>query len=160
MERSDLHFGCFDTGIGDVLAELWNKLPAFDAALIRCLDSQRDAATVAAVLGHAGISVERNQSCVAVDASGLAKALHCGHIFCGFDELWLRGATDPLGKIPNGMRLTSDGGPITASEVRQIGDVMRREMVSLILADGCGLNCVTSDLEFWKCLEAKWGRIP
>jgi hypothetical protein len=158
MTPSSLLFGCFDTSVHEIAAALWKHLPAFNGALIRCLDSSRDAVAIAAVFKTAGIPMSISGAGAILGVKGLEHAICDPKLFCGFDEVWFLSSCAVEPTIPDTLSLTSDGGPITRAEAAQVGSLMEANKVPLVLADGCGVNCATFDVGFWNRTQAKWNR--
>jgi hypothetical protein len=158
MRADELLFGCFDSTVVEVLSALRGALPQFTRVLVRCLDSQRDPVAVAAVFTGANIPFQTRAEGVTIAAGDLDQAVR-SEVFCGFDELWILTSSGLQVPIPEGMRLTSDGGPIGTSEAREVAELMKKNSVSLVLADGCGVNCITFDRRFWSAVVSKWAQM-
>ena len=144
-------YGCFDCTIRDML-QMSVHLPAFQFAIVRSLDSSREAGNIASVFQRAGLSVQVVESAVMLNPINLMRAARDPSVFCGFDELWLLPSLPNKLSIPDTAPLTSDAGCISLDEAMRVGVSMKQVMASVALGDGCGLNCVTFDREFWNRL--------
>jgi len=147
--------GNVNSGVGEALAQLWGKLPPFEVAMIRSLDSQRNALEIASVLGRFGIHVV-TPGVPQVDRESLMKATNIEGLFVHYDEIWLLSEAQPRLEWSKNWILTGDALRLDSSTPAWIPEAMSRTGCTLALGDGDGLNHVTSDSEFHRALIAAY----
>lgn len=135
--------GWLDSSLGDFLAEL--PRPGENAlyALLTCLDSSFDVASLLkrnASLRAAVSDVKTLKKGAIVPVKLLHKASLRKQLFIGFDEIWFF----PTDKIEPKPESTSIVGPqrIEQETLDQLGPWMEANDCSLALGDGCGLNII------------------
>ena len=138
-------FGKLPSGtVGEMLLKVWDLLDTSSVAVIRSIDSARSLDDLRRTLSFHEVPCYINAGNVCVDMRDLSPAVATG-VFTGFDELWLfrnRELTAELVDVPG---VTSDGIDLSQGIPKPLSEVIERSHCVLVLADGCGLNYVTSD---------------
>lgn len=153
MTRSlEIFLGCFDTRISVVLKEHWNVLPPFQTVAVRSVDSTRDLARILNAASRAGVVAVPSAQGAVIKRQDLRLALERG-LFCGFDELWFLAQIGGQAEIPDDLVLTSDALRVDDRDLPRVAPVLESMPCELVLADGCGLNCITTNVAFWNELQ-------
>jgi hypothetical protein len=126
---------------------LYERSIAFESALIRCLDSDRTQSGVLAVLERYHIKARAELNGVTVPKKELSRAASERGVFAGFDEVLLFRNDSPKIAVPDHLFLTfsvdfNEGLP------EGLEAYMTESRCVLALADGCGLNYATWDIQF------------
>lgn len=140
-KQADYVAGWIDTTVHDFLRDIAEPPSNMAYALVTCLDSEFDVASLADRSPHLRSLTgkgERVGSGILVTTRQLLAADRQERIFFGFDEVWFFPKRDVTPK-PEGLVMT---GPehVTPDDLRQHGDWMKANSCSLGLGDGTGLN--------------------
>lgn len=159
-------FGSFDASIWIILRDLWDELPPFHLALIRCVDSTRDPNEISTYLRR----LEIQSTVLGVTSFGGAlvtaddlKLANEKRLFNGFDEVWFFESLPSVERLAPGKEcgLTCDGGPVDRELVENVAPTLSATGCHLVLGDGTGLglNCITTDPQLWNTLCSKYQTI-
>jgi hypothetical protein len=148
-------FGNFATTVRAVLYELWVAFPPFEAAMSRAVDSTWDPCDISKWLKQLEVpSWVAGQVFVTPESLKLANERR---LFTGFDEIWfLNKPPAVLGLLERISRgLTCDAGLVDKDAVEELTPILKAVECHLVLADGTGLglNCITTDVQFWDALN-------
>jgi hypothetical protein len=133
-----------------MLAEFYERLPAFEFALIRCLDSDNSASGVLTVLNGYKIDARLELPGVMVFKKDLVRAAKERGLFACFDEVWLFDRDWPTKEVPAHLFLTSDAVNLNERLPDSLEPYMRETNCVLAFGDGCGLNYATWDGDWQK----------
>lgn len=135
--------GKVESSVSNALARIKGVLPPGCRVIVRSIDSTKDFAQLVHILSRfrdhedPGVDTTVTLDCV-------ERALDAG-LFTGFDEVWLtHGELEAAPRPPAEIVFTSDAADFEDDDCSEVGAVMNRHKVFLILADGCGLNYATT----------------
>lgn len=113
-------------------------------AVVRSIDSSCAKNDLEKILKFHGVSYSIQHSNIYLCEENLRKA-SCFDVFTGFDELWLFSDSPPLKNLTEVPISTSDGHDFSKNIDPKIFEAFQETKCTVLLADGCGLNYLTSD---------------
>jgi hypothetical protein len=140
-----LYYGNLASSLRDILADFYERLPAFESALIRCLDSDPSASGVLTVLKQYKLEARMELPGVVVFKEDLVRAANERGLPACFGEVLLFDRDRPTKVVPSDLFLTSDA--VNFSE--QLPDALEPYITEthclLAFGDARGLNYATWD---------------
>jgi hypothetical protein len=141
MEQADYLAGWIDTSIHDFLLKIADPTASMAHALITCVDSESDPASLLDKSKHFKSLHGKCQIVgqgILLTTRQLLSVEKANRIFFGFDEVWFFPDAE-ISPKPSGFDIT---GPdqINSNDISQHGEWLRSNKCSLGLGDGTGMN--------------------
>jgi hypothetical protein len=142
----------YDTHVHELLALLTPCLQDLRTVVVRSIDSARTKESLGGILRHYGIRFQIVNGNVCLSPSGVKECLS-RTIFTGFDEVWVfrqEPLPTSLAEVP---AATSDAVIFAEGVPGALTDVALSTECLLVLADGCGLNYLTTDRGIFRAIK-------
>lgn len=148
------HANLQDLSVYESLVKLMDSYPMSIVAVVRSIDSSYLKQDLEKILQFHDVSYKVINGNLCLFKEDLRDAVSAG-VFTGFDEVWLFYHAPPsknLTSIPNA---TSDSKDFGGKVDREMLEAFHETKCVVILADGCGLNYLTSDFTIAEKLRTK-----